>query len=499
MIHNSLKQFVPFSDNEHFVYLKNTGNLPAFKNTSDIVQQLPTDFAYNKHHYNVGLLNLRYTSKQPKSLESNPTRKGRERRFKRSRKTFTPLHHAAIPVGPLFPDYKNPIIAEYPIRKQSKETLYEFTEKFNNGVGKLINVLIAQTYVDADGKKFVPTLYVKNQDTASWVLFSNAFASLFGFNRRSFFEGAYVGNQQFSSLFAFHKNLDEQFKPFFTRLTSVLGKRGLNVMFSFDTENKCTMIVSLPTSNPLNYIILPQELLDSLGFNNDRFYFGTKYTSDTPFNSTAFDNIIPLKNRFINARYFSLQFLAMKEPKSQSIGDVFTELNNTFIDQHHDQFPIQFSYDDGEIILNEIPPDVTIQLPADLRNYFGLPIEAEFKRNSRFPARKMIVEQEEEIEWEEEHEGDADILGSKKRFLVLSNIIENQTYEGQKVPILRELNFNEDYNNETEVNFNPVIYLPLRNKQVTEARINFVDENLKPIDFGDAETAVTLHFKPKYA
>ncbi|CAG7817122.1 unnamed protein product, partial [Allacma fusca] len=360
----------------------------------------------------------------------------------------------AIPVGPLFPDYKNPIIAEYPIRKQSNETLYEFTEKYNLSVGKLINVLIAQTYVDEEAKKFVPTLYVKNQDTASWVLFSNAFASLFGFNRRSFSEGVYVGStvidqsifdrytndtdfsvrifkrngdytrnfimldQQFSSLFTFHKNPKEKFKSFFTRLTTVLGTRGLNVVFSFDKENKCTMIVSLPSSRPVNYITLPKELVDCLGFNNDRFYFGTKYTSDTAFNSTAFDNIIPLTNFFIIARYYSLQLLAMKEPKSQSIADVFTELNSTFIDQHHDQFPIKFSYDDGEIILNEIPIDVSIQLPADLRNYFGLPSDAEFKANTRFPARKMIVEQEEEIEWEEEHEGDADILGSKKRFLV---------------------------------------------------------------------------------
>ncbi|CAG7717754.1 unnamed protein product, partial [Allacma fusca] len=51
--------------------------------------------------------------------------------------------------------------------------------------------------------------------------------------------------------------------------------------------------------------------------------------------------------------------------------------------------------------MGELPPDVEIRLPNLLQEYLGLPMDTVFSSNSKFPAKKELVEEQEEIEYED--------------------------------------------------------------------------------------------------
>ncbi|CAG7816652.1 unnamed protein product, partial [Allacma fusca] len=159
-----------------------------------------------------------------------------------------------------------------------------------------------------------------------------------------------------------------------------------------------------------------------------------------------------------------------------------------------------FSYEDGEIVLNEQSSDIEITLPPTLNKYFGLPLFAQFKSNTRYPARKEIVQEEDEDEFEDE------VIkppfpkpppGQAQRLLVFSNLVENQLFDDRCVPLLKELKLSHDYNQEVEHDFNPVTYLPLHGEEQNQITLDFFDESLSPADFGETTIGATLHFRPK--
>ncbi|CAG7730867.1 unnamed protein product, partial [Allacma fusca] len=84
-----------------------------------------------------------------------------------------------------------------------------------------------------------------------------------------------------------------------------------------------------------------------------------------------------------------------------TLNDVLDELNDTFPAFLTPVVPIQFSYSNGEISMGELPPDVEIRLPNLLQEYLGLPMDTVFTSYSKFPAKKELVEEQEEIEYED--------------------------------------------------------------------------------------------------
>ena len=112
----------------------------------------------------------------------------------------------------------------------------------------------------------------------------------------------------------------------------------------------------------------------------------------------------------------------------------------------------------------------------------------------------MVKKEEKEIKYAEE--GSDIILPdtsiTSKRMLVLTNIADNQPYHGQMLPYLREITLNSKTNNsETTATFHTVLYLPLSSEHLSFVRIKLVDEFGRQLDFGNSETSVLLHFKPR--
>ena len=187
----------------------------------------------------------------------------------------------------------------------------------------------------------------------------------------------------------------------------------------------------------------------------------------------------------------------MKEPKSLAIKDVLDDLNESFTEMRSQEFTVEFYYDDGALILNDIPPDVEITFPKPLATYFGIPEDTKVTSGARIPLAAELVHEEEEIEYTEENEP-TPVEGEAKRLLICADIVKEMPYGRRLINLLREIPLSYDSNKEVELEFNPVQYLPLNGSQVNQIRVNFVDEYQRPVEFSNKSTSVTLEFRRKY-
>ncbi|CAG7697362.1 unnamed protein product [Allacma fusca] len=118
--------------------------------------------------------------------------------------------------------------------------------------------------------------------------------------------------------------------------------------------------------------------------------------------------------------------------------------------------------------MSEISNDVEVSLSIPLCDYFRIHRKHVFKSGSRYEAKRELVEEQEEDEYEKEEirpPVSKPAPGQANRLLVLSNLIENQTYEDRCIPLLKELKLNHDYNSECEHDFFTVLYLPLHGEE----------------------------------
>ncbi|CAG7785992.1 unnamed protein product [Allacma fusca] len=154
----------------------------------------------------------------------------------------------------------------------------------------------------------------------------------------------------------------------------------------------------------------------------------------------------------------------------------------------------------GDIVKSEVSNGVEVILSILLCDYFGISRSQVFKSGSRYAAKRELVAEQEEDNYEKEEirpPVPKPAPGQANRLLVLSNLIENQTYEERCITLLKELKLIHDYNSECEHEFLPVLYLPLHGEEQNQIRVDFTDESLNPIKFGGTTTQKILHIRPK--
>ncbi|CAG7685077.1 unnamed protein product, partial [Allacma fusca] len=225
----------------------------------------------------------------------------------------------------------------------------------------------------------------------------------------------------------------------------------------------------------------------SLGFNVERFKMG-KHEALTPFNALEFNKIKAEDNLPFRVGCLSYIFLPMQEPKTIGVKDVLNAVNDVLKNETYPEFQVRFSNDNGSLIVNKVPKYFSVELPYAVKSYFELPFDTTFKNVSRIPVGHEVVEQEEVREHEAGEDEIIPVAGTAKRILVMLNVIENQFYNSQPIQLLAETTMTTNLNEETEVSFHPVTYVPVSGKELSSLRVDFMNEKFQPWDFSDTPT-----------
>ena len=407
----------------------------------------------------------------------------------------------------------------------------EFITRFNRELGKDISVTLSLALAGSVNEAVVG-LEFKTTDPKRVLYISKDFAEMLKFKRYQFPSGTFTGTDvvrqsdfnQFSfnsdlsmtlvdykyqqsivdviapaqAMFFLNKREGESYVSFFSRLSDKIGEVDFVVAFSFDASKRCTVKVDGNTwMSAKDHIVLSSNILTCLGFTQEKFELG-EFTSELAFNEISFNSMPSSEGVFVRVEATTLVPIYMHEPRTNSIRDVIMELNKSFLSQLASDHYITFYYADGFIVLNEnLSPKVTVKLPNLLCSYFGIPMNSMFKAGTKFPTLKEIVEEEEELGYEEKGEGHVTPIIINPKMLITSNVVKAQLYGDNIVPYLRDIVLSQNYKNSCVIEFNPVRYLPVCCEQLRNFVIEFLDENLQPIQL-EGETSVTIEFRPRY-
>ena len=505
--------------------LQSSNNDSAYRNTSNIVHEMYPPYKFPQRRYEVGLRKVSYF---PNKRATGNRVKKEGRKVTRVITRSVKFHEKLAPPGPLFPGYAPPeVIKEVTVVKKEEEDMIHFINRFNDDIGPDLNVAL---YSSGSATQRVILVKFEPSDVQEILLFSPGLAKILGHRRQQFHPGRYVGNdvvtnddykrlnvntdltikivkfpykesmitlhQQFDAVRSFQKG-EQAYGDFFAAVSRNVALDGYKLSFTFDEYNRVTMKVEVSViTDPRNYVHIPLEIRDCLGFQEDQFPVGT-YTSAHPINLTRYNAIPSDLDLYFRFRAYSWLYQMMKEPKSLGIRDVLDDLNESFTEMRSQEFVVEFYYDDGDLVVNDIPPDVEIIFPKSLTKYFGIPDNTKISNGRRIPLAVELVHEEEEIEYVEENEPTPS-EGEPTKLLICSDIVKEMPYGKRLVNLLREIPLTYDLNKEVEVDFNPVQYLPLTSAQVNQIRINFMDEYLRPVELTNKATSVTLEFRPKF-
>ena len=502
--------------------LRSLNNETAYLNQSSIVHQMSQPYKFPTQMYEVGLRKFTYFPNE-RQVTGSRVRRG-QRKKSRVVKKKVKFHEKMPSPGPFFPGYRPPqVVKTVPVIKQEKEDLYQFRNRFNEHIGPVVNMSLFL-------KSGVFLIEFNPSDVEEILILSPALAQLLGHRRQQFHTGRYVGNdvmtddyyknlsvnteltisivkfpykgsmitlhQQFDALRSFKKQ-NISYEEFFQYVSSEVARDGYELSFTFDQNKKVTITVNVTAvTDPRNHVVLPLEIRDCLGFQREKFPVGT-YRSQVPINVTKYTAIPADKTLFFRFYAYSWLYQEMKEPKSLYVKDVVDELNQSFKNLRSQEFTIEFYYDDGHLRVFDIPPDVEMTLPKPLASYFGIPEETKIRNGSRIPLASEIVYEEDEIEYLDENPTTS-AAGEATRLLICCELVKEMPYGKRLVNLLREIPLFYDVDTEVEHIFNPIQYLPLNTSIVNEIRINYLDEDLRPVEFTNKATSVTLEFRRKF-
>lgn len=77
------------------------------------------------------------------------------------------------------------------------------------------------------------------------------------------------------------------------------------------------------------------------------------------------------------------------------------------------------------------------------------------------------------------------------------SVIRDQIVGGSTKRLLRTVPVKGKYGDITQLDFNPVIYLPLKNYNIRRISIEIEDSTGEPLPFESGQTVAVLHFKPQ--
>ena len=516
--------------------------------SSNYPQNIPSDFltqfplpngSLDRENYEVGLVDIKYL---PHSTEENNTptpTSSSQPPAKRGR--ISPTPEPVVESGPFFENLElnEPEIIE--IIKETTEVETFFAYLATTLLPKKVSIL-RENYMEEDSA--FATIKFETLDTNQILVLPDEIAEMLGFNQRFFLPGSTsaYGKVDYSKFEAIEMN--EEFNVYIHTLKPSYKENLLKITtkveyiekFSIDfekghndavdlvnhiqrrfTENRfipfeiavglkredgvrkldSTSIINFTGRNPNEQVILPEILARGLGFTTNVFSPG-EHTSTNEANSELFADIAngsELDFKFIIPYNFDIP---MDEPDDRELSSIVSEINRALV-----RFGIPMALAaSGDDIEPRMKPSDTIQLPPKINQF--LKLDASFVINSTRRSIKQtpVPEAPEEPVFERSDELTvAEVLNivqvrvRPKLMLVSCSAASNQFFGNQQYPLLRVLDLSEEYIRETHSTFSPILYVPVQTDNISQVRIQLLDEYGNLLNLGKNPVRLTLHFK----
>ena len=489
---------------------------------TDFLARVPKTLKLPRGFYNVGLLEMRCFQVGSTLSDEDSGVDGQQ-----TKPEDVPTVNEPPP--PLFPGIQPPTTTPHQFVYNKVDMLMTLQINFNSAMTKSnVPVQLGVFYVSAT--EALVRISITHKDVNKYVVISKPFALALGFRRRCFYLGKYWGesiitndnlsllvdkgiytvdivefpyrdsriglDRKYTELLPVTKAASIAMKTFLPDMVTSINANGYNLSLTITQWNKVQLQFNSVNRSD-EFIRLPDDLAQLLGFNVQKTFPVGTYEADTAINDKTFNVLTQRKYVIEMGRYHTLPIF-MKEPSSDSYVDVVSEINESFPTATYDELLPQFQVKDGKMFVTNISDDVILKLPVAVNRYFGLQEDAEFTSSTVYTVREEIIEQERVLE-EKQTEGEVVTdttkpSGIAENVLILVDLIENQGFLNRLVPVLQQTVW--DLKGDHVAEKRPVVYLPLCCEDVTFVRVTLVDEFLQQINLpANYITRLQLHFK----
>jgi hypothetical protein len=510
----------------------NENKSPSSNNSStNFICTFNEPFYFQRDSYEVGLVGIRYKMPQPKTPRNQNISQQQQQQHSRA------IEERKV-VDKLFPNLKPSIKTKIPyIKTQDKITKLpsDLTDAFRKAN---INFVTTFGIIGGDFSKLFITTHFSDENLKKYVILPYKLATTMGFTREWFLPGTHDAYEIFTQTaydeipmgsdlsihtetFQNDENLisinriyertsfyarknskhDTDFRQFFSHINAIFQNSPSKFAFLMSMVDGKVDIMFDGLEN--EYVVIPSKLSRMLGFSQDKFFKGL-HRAKFEYNQEAFDSIADYETLYFRFGAFLKNEIPMEEPENVEPQTVISTLNKAFTDRLYRDTRVHFDLTGGTLNLRTFPEDVSIKLPKLLCEYFSINKDTIFNNGSSVQVSETIVEEEKKVEDEENiiAEGETEILPPPtvegKRILVICDCVDNQYYNQKAFPMLRDMDMRSEYINEISEDFSPIVYVGLKSEHIYQIRITLLDEFGRQLDFGENQTLVKLHFKPKF-
>ena len=500
-------------------------NDPDTQDNPDFVYTLPRPIEVPRGCYDVGLLDFRIFKPVDDSHISAPVPPQVE--------PTPPDPNIYHPPYPFFTNAVDPTTTYTEFSYEKQTDILGLMDYMTNALSTSGYPLELRAEITDDDRAVFD--FIVNTEENQYILLPEAIAEAFGFRRRVFAKGRYASEFPVSisttisglnarqtydlqtitftndddNLIIFNRHCaentviwhdkDESIETFLSKIVNAAKALNYDVEFEL-SEDTCTLKFETNSKNTSKYIKLPVILCDLLHFNNKNKFGPGAHVSEWDYDKQTWANL-KNKQRFI-IEFGQLQEIKipMKNPSGTSYPEVLRAINKALSELDYDDARPEFKVKDGHIIMEYEDDDIAIKLPPVISTYFNIPTSTFFVKTSRYPVRDIV--REEEIKFNMLHE----LRSTKSRIpveqdqryaTILIDIIENQPYGNQMVPVLDQ--FPWDFKSDMSYKKNSVIYLPLNCDVVSQIRVSLTNEvlQLNP-SIKEYNSILRLHFRPRF-
>ena len=149
---------------------------------------------------------------------------------------------------------------------------------------------------------------------------------------------------------------------------------------------------------------------------------------------------------------------------------------------------------DGDKCTTQMTADDSVKLPSSINRQLGLADDFVFTLDYKHENKQEIAFEQPDSEPVIEMES-VQIERISKQLIVTCSAVKNQYFGECQYPVLRILNLPQEYINQTQITFSPILYVPLESDDITQVRVRLLDEFGRLLNFGNNPVQLTLHFR----
>jgi len=223
-------------------------------------------------------------------------------------------------------------------------------------------------------------------------------------------------------------------------------------------------------------LVIPEDLAEVFGFDKSTFppgrHVSNRGVSQSGFAEFPYDKTfeISLFNRE------TVDTIKVKEPKGYTIGYLMAEINSA-VNPLGGEFDLEVS----QLEFSSSNTGLMVKLSPEISQYLGITPDQWFHGDDmKVSANPYLV------------------LYSPFDFILITcSCAQDQVYGDAMRPILRILPVTDQYNKEVQYTFSPIQYVGVADSEVSQIRVQIIDDQLRPLPVAREPSTIVLHFRQR--